>query len=273
MRDIIKRRLVGTWLGQVMSDAADSLALRLVSTRNPEMASLRANHIIARRLLRGLCPANGLFVDVGAHIGSVLSAVHRENETVQIAAIEADPEKAAFLRDKYPYAKVFACAVGETSGSAMFFIDDRASGYNSLSGDHRTATRQITVSVMRLDELLSAEKPDLIKLDVEGAELGVLRGAEQLVARARPVIMFESTKLQDNALGYGPGMVWDWFAARDYEIRPPDRVAHDSPALTRESFLDRHCYPFQTFDYFAAPLEKRDAVRSRARHTLGVIVD
>ncbi len=271
MLERIKKHLIATRLGQTIGDAADTLALRRVPLHNPEQAAAAANHIIARRLIRGLCPSGGQFLDVGAHIGSVLASVHRADGSIRIAAIEADPDKAAFLRQQYPFVHLVECAAGERAGRAEFFTYAAGSGYNSLAQTQGDApSRRIEVAVERLDDVLADISPDLIKIDVEGAELGVLIGAEALVARARPVIMFESVGLQTNELGYAPGMIWDWLDAHGYAVRTPDRVAHDCAALGRESFLDAHAYPFRSHDYFAIPHEKAESVRDRARRILRV---
>lgn len=273
MLNHLKKALVGTRLGLFLEERAEIMALRSIPASNPEKAASLANHIIARKLIRGLCPANGCFLDVGAHIGSVFSAVHRANATIRIVAVEADPAKAAFLRLKHPFAEILECAVGEAEGTADFFVYDAQSGYNSLTKQQGTAgARKITVAVRRLDDIFAGGPIDLVKIDVEGAELGVLRGADALVARTRPLIMFESVGLEVNTLGYAPGLIWDWFAARDYRVMTPDQVAHDGNPLSRGAFLDSHQYPFRSHDYFAVPQEKTLAVRDRARALLGVVV-
>lgn len=274
VRDWIKNALTGTAAGQRLNHTLDVLSLLRVPTYNPEQASARANHLIARKLICGLCPPRGQFMDVGAHIGSVFDAVHRADASIAVTAVEADPQKAEALRKRYPYATILPFALGESTGTTEFHCYDDLSGYNSLiQRPDAVASRRIEVQVARLDDLFSGDRLDLVKIDVEGAELGVLRGAEQVIARTRPVIMFESVGRQVNTMGYDPGMIWDWLAARDYLVSTPDRVAHDAQPLGRESFLDGHDYPFRTHDYFAIPQERRIPVRDRARDLLRIVPD
>jgi hypothetical protein len=59
-----------------------------------------------------------------------------------------------------------------------------------MYGAHES--RRIQVDVARLDDVLDeSSRPRLIKVDVEGAELAVLRGAAETIGRARPLVVFE----------------------------------------------------------------------------------
>lgn len=268
---MLKAKLVGTAFGQFMLGIKQWQALRFLPYANPEAASACANAILADRLVTHLCPAGGVFLDVGAHIGSVFSSVHRLNPTTTILAVEADPDKAHALKRRFPYASIMDVAVGEQDGSVDFFRDQAKSGFNSLLPNADTNGNKITVRLARLDDLVTGHV-DLIKMDVEGAELGALRGAEDLIARCRPVIMFESTSVDKNALGYSASALWDWLHARDYGVFVPDRLAHEAQQMGLETFLDSHAYPFRTLNYFAVPQERRVVVRDRAREILGISV-
>jgi hypothetical protein len=123
----------------------------------------------------------------------------------------------------------------------------------------------------RLDDLVPrTAHVEVVKLDVEGAELGVLRGSSELVARCRPVIMFESGPRGGAAMGFTIEELFDWFAERDYLVLVPNRLAHDGPGLNREGFTESHFYPFRTLNYFGVPRELREAVRDRARRAFGI---
>jgi FkbM family methyltransferase len=198
------------------------------------------------------------FVDIGSHIGSVIASVLHERPNSPVIAFEAIPEKADYLRRRFPKVAVHCCALSEEEGEASFYITDQ-SGYSSLA---KVPGKEIKVSTCRLDDVLANERVHAMKIDVEGAELGVLRGAEEVVATSRPVIMFESGP--GNVLGYTKEALFDWFASREYGIMAPNRLAHTGGPMTSESFADSHEYPRRTTNYFAVPMEQFDEVRRRA---------
>lgn len=228
-----------------------------------------ANNAIAGQLVGRLCKPGMTFIDVGAHIGSVVSAARRD-KSVKVIAVEAIPAKAANLRRKFPDIQVHECAVGDSEGLVSFFIDPRRDGYSSLA---RTggATEEIKVTIKRLDDLVSADDVDVIKIDVEGAELGVLRGAEQIIARCRPVVMFESGP--EEVLGFTKSEMWEWLSQRDYGLFAPNRVCHTGAPMNLSIFLDSHEYPRRCTNYFAVPNERVLEIRDRARKLAGIEVN
>ena len=240
-------------------------AVELLRAPKEELGTL-ANDQIAEQLVTRLCAPDRVFLDVGAHIGSIVAAVARHCPGARIVAVEAIPEKAMRLRRKFRRVEVHCCALAEREGEAAFFIDQARSGYSSLAAGGEGRVREIRVPLTRLDTLIPRADVDLVKIDVEGAELGVLRGAEALVAGARPVVMFESGPAE--VLGYTKPAMWAWFAERDYEVVVPNRLAHTAPPLSLEGFVDSHHYPRRTTNYFAVPAERRAEVRARARKIL-----
>jgi len=216
-----------------------------------------------------------VFVDAGAHIGSVVADVRRYHPSIQVIAVEAVPEKASDLARKFPGIEVHSCALGEADGEVTFFVDSRRPGYSSLAKRQHSDNdiREISVPMRRLDDIISTSaKVEVIKIDVEGAELGVLRGSPDLISRCRPVILFESGPRAGEAMGFTVESLFDWFVAREYDVFVPNRVAHGGPPLGRGGFLESHHYPFRTLDYFAIPTERRIEIRDRARKALGIVV-
>jgi hypothetical protein len=77
----------------------------------------------------------------------------------------------------------------------------------------------ITVPVARLDDVLPEDyTPTLIKIDVEGAELGTLRGAEQTLRNHRPVLLLEHGLGSADFYDTRPEQVHDFLTELGYRI-------------------------------------------------------
>lgn len=133
-------------------------------------------------------------VDVGANVGSVvrqlLQAVGSEGA---VYAIEPDPRCGAALRELLPPDRMLAVALGEGPGQIPFFRSIRAE-HNSRYVENVVdpgVVEAIEVELASLDSL-QAEKRlpariDAIKVDAQGSELEILRGARRLNATQKPV--------------------------------------------------------------------------------------
>lgn len=267
---MIKQIMVNTRLGALAIELRDRVGLQVQTWRNLETVGGIANDILARVLVERLCRDAAVFVDVGAHLGSIINGVRQHSLPSQIIAVEAIPEKAKKLAMKFPEVHIHCCAAGDREGEVTFYVDHLQSGYSSLDSaiSNRSETKEITVNMKTLDRLVGKAEVDLIKIDVEGAELGVLKGADYLVSQSRPTIMFESGASEMQP--YTKAAMWHWFNDHQYELFLPNRVAHDGPGLTLDAFLHAHLYPRLTTNYFAVAAERRAAVRSRARQVLNL---
>ena len=268
-----KQWVLGSGVGDALIAARYAFEIVRAALRRPEILGTLANDQLAGRLVAGLNRPATAFLDVGAHIGSVSAAVLRNDASVVIHAVEAVPAKVAALRRKFPGFAVHECAVGDRAGEVAFFVNTVQSGYSSLGAPAATKSGGIVaiqVAMKTLDELVPAVAIDVIKVDIEGAELGALRGAVRLIERCRPTIMFESAPGDLNGLGYTKEALWQFFNAVGYEIIVPNRVAHDGAGLSEEGFVESHLYPRRTTNYFAVASERRREVRDRARNLLGI---
>lgn len=269
----MKQYLLTTPLGglaMILRDKADILRCALV---RPESVGTLANDQLATKLVTRICRPKMRFIDVGAHIGSIISEVRRGSPMVEISAVEAIPGKATNLMSSFPYIDLHACAAGETTGEAAFYIHTKETGYSSLSKPSVQSTEtivEIKVPIRRLDDLVPFDNIDVVKIDVEGAELGVLRGATGLLNRCRPTLMFESAPLDGRCLGYTKEAMFEFLTSMNYTILVPNRLAHDGEGLTLESFVESHWYPRRTTNYFSVPNERRIEIRNRARGILGI---
>jgi FkbM family methyltransferase len=230
---------------------------------SPEQAATQIQDYLAERLLVMLPKSRALYVDVGAHVGSLLGQVYRRDPTVALVGIEAVPAKAKALQALFPAAEIHNCAAGSEDGEVVFYIDFAQSAYSSMVPN---AGEKIVVPMKRLDTLLRDKIVDVLKIDVERAELQVLRGAEAVIAKSRPLIAFESA----GRVGPDEEALFGWFVDHGYKVYVPNRVAHDGPDMSLDGFLESHHYPRRTTNYFAIPTERRIEYRDRARQILGV---
>lgn len=239
----------------------------------PERVAVAAQGCCSRFLMTRIPLAGELFIDVGSHLGSVLAEVIANDRKVRLVAIEAIFEKAESIRKRFPSVVVLRSAVGERSGEVNFSIQLDRSGFSSISSAEQqrpgTRVRVDRVPLARLDDLLvGQESPHFVKIDVEGAELGVLRGGDRTIGSARPTVFFESGPGGGTRFGYPENGVYRWFVDRDFEVTLPDRLPHDAPGLSEDGFLDAHHYPRRSIDFVAIPKEKREQVRARCRDVL-----
>ena len=89
-----------------------------------------------------------------------------------------------------------------------------------------SGTGHVTVSTRPLDDWFVEQglrRLDFIKLDVEGAEFLVLAGAEQMLARFRPLILAEFDTYWISTHGRTAEQVTQWAAAHDYRMLGWDR--------------------------------------------------
>ncbi len=163
------------------------------------------------------------YVDVGCNRGQVLREAVRIAPHGRHFAFEPIPALAEELTREFPAVDCRRLALGAQRETAQFCHFTRLDGWSGLRknpeiDDERGAPEYIEVQVSTLDEELGGESPTLIKIDVEGAELGVLQGARGLLERARPTIVFEHVAATSSIYGDPPGALWDLLSGLDYRI-------------------------------------------------------
>jgi FkbM family methyltransferase len=142
--------------------------------------------------------------DVGANVGlfSKAAAFHA-GPGGSVLSIEADLDAVALLaatakRKSNAESKVtvLPVAIADTQGVVTFAIARRARAANAISGFGSSQTGGLselrTLPCMTLDSLLPHfPPPDVLKIDVEGAELLVLKGGLRVLGHVRPRIYCE----------------------------------------------------------------------------------
>jgi FkbM family methyltransferase len=157
------------------------------------------------RVLRRVLRPGSVFIDVGANIGLyTVEAGRVVGMRGTVVSIEAAPPHVDALErnirlNHLANVRVIPHAVGAAVGNATLSLAPGENlGMFTLGAVDGGAVHRVRVEPLdlMLDERGIA-RVDLIKMDIEGAELGALRGAREVLARDRPPILIE---LNDNAL-------------------------------------------------------------------------
>lgn len=142
----------------------------------------------------------GLFVDVGANIG--LFSVAYAGRFPAVVAVEANPQTHAVLRANMGLRRIenvtTACeAASDGHRQDNIYVPTNGNlGWATLNQKHHDIPVDATEITCRPLDAIVAEhgggrRVSLIKIDVEGHELSVLKGASEILRRDRPVILFE----------------------------------------------------------------------------------
>jgi FkbM family methyltransferase len=200
-------------------------------TGRPEL--LAAVNAVAREAQReeiGIAAAlacslrgDGTYVDVGTNRGQVLAQAVRIAPRGRHVAFEPIPSLAAEVASSFPDVDCRSKALGAHAHSAEFCHFRALDGWSGLRrqpeiSDERGDPEYITVEVSTLDAELQEITPAVVKIDVEGAELGVLEGGRSLLLRARPLIVFEHVAEAAALYGVDSLALWDLLAQLGYEI-------------------------------------------------------
>ncbi len=220
--------------------------------RHPELREIYLEGGRIRALIRRKVTDGMNCVDIGSHLGSVLQQMVQCSPRGRHIAIEPLSYKAAWLRRKYPGVEVHEVALSDAARTAEFYFNPRSSGFSGLKPHEATGPlEKLAVRCTTLDDLVPADRTiGLIKIDVEGAEYHVLRGAMRIIRRDRPTILFECT--QSGLAGYDLsaegffGLFNDELGYHIFLIR--DWLAGGAP-LGLQEFKAAMKYPFQAFNF------------------------
>jgi FkbM family methyltransferase len=187
-------------------------------------------------------------LDIGAYFGYYALLASRANPAAEIHAFEPVPESFALMQKLAGInAAQIAChrlSLSDRDGVATFYLPDRSlsaipnigSLINRFGEGRRfddRGSRKVEVDCRRLDSFGLA--PDLIKLDVEEAELAVLQGGEATIRQHLPAIVMEVIDAEAPAVS--------WLQDLGYQQRRLDFHEHHRGGYGENLFLHPDNHP------------------------------
>lgn len=229
-------------------------------------------------LLKAWTEAGDATLDVGANLGIyACAASHAGGASSRVVAVEPSPALVIRIEETarllgFAGVRVCGACAGEAPGKAGFHVakDGVPSGTQSMSVEARrdSAYTRITVRVDTLDRLaaenLGGASPALVKVDVEGAEVGALRGAAALLTQEDAALWIveinpAALRLYGSAgadvLAFFPGASFDCWLVPQHAPAWPRRVPR--PQADPEAFEDAAYY-----NLVALPRSGRNSRRS-----------
>lgn len=198
-RNLVRHAALDGWPGGYIQRSDGRLAYV------PSHVDVTAGHRLFKPVLDigiidTMCRPGDCVLDIGANVGDwAMPFALRVGPSGRVLAFEPVPYLAESVAktarvNRQDWVEVHQLALSDRDGSSDFSVERGNSGGSRL-GQAAGDFSFISVAMRRLDSLL-AERPDVdridfIKIDVEGHELGVLRGATATLARFRPTLVLE----------------------------------------------------------------------------------
>lgn len=161
-------------------------------------------------LLRNFIDANSVVYDIGGNIG--YHTVAFASMAKEVHSFEPNDRNYLLLEKNTVHLSnviTYHLAASNTEGDA--FISDYDTSKPGNYGECMMADSGQPCKTIRLDDL-DLPLPDVIKIDVEGHELKVFQGMQNIVSKSRPVIFYESMH------GTGFDKIYDMLKALNYTI-------------------------------------------------------
>lgn len=180
---------------------------------------------LTEEVINQVCKADTNCIDVGCHKGEILDMMMKAAPQGHHYGFEPIPELYGILKEKFKKTNctISDVALSDKTGIISFnyvLSNPSYSGIKKRSYDRaHEKDMSIDVRTEKLDEVLNEKYPTgLVKIDVEGAELLVLKGAKKTIARCKPVIIFEFGLGASDAYDTNPKDLWTFFEENNYHI-------------------------------------------------------
>lgn len=216
---------------------------------------------LTRKVIKSVCRPDSHCIDVGCHKGEILDLLLAAAPRGVHYGFEPIPDLFDKLNLKYGAdnrCHILDIALSDNKGTASFNYVVSNPSYSGLR--KRTYDRAeekdtlITVRTERLDDVLPENfRVDFIKIDVEGGELLVMKGAAGIMKKYKPVVIFEHGLGASDIYGSTPEQVFDLLQECGMSVSLLDRFLDGKPPLDRAAFSGQY-HSRENYYFIACPL-------------------
>jgi FkbM family methyltransferase len=237
-------------------DIKDILRTTLNTLHLDITQNLKYDRLTKQIIKRVLLP-DSVCIDVGAHKGKILTLFLKSAPNARHIAFEPIPFLYEELRTRFAdRCSVFPFALGDESKETTFQLVKNAPAYSGILKRKYAVKNpdieEISVLMTTIDYfLITTEKIRLIKIDVEGGEFAVLKGAEQRLRNDKPYVIFECGLGASEYYGTTPTKVYDFLIDEvGLKLSLLDDWLQAKAPLSRNQFCN--CYSTSKEYYFLA---------------------
>lgn len=208
------------------------------------------NDILLKKILKKNLNLSDNTIDVGCHKGEILELLLKYAPNGKHFAIEPIPYFYKRLKDKFPSVEVLPYALSDENSQSEFFWIKNKPAYSGLNkrafSEKNNNIEKIKVEVKRLDDIIPENVSiNFIKIDVEGAEMKVLKGAQTTLKKNKPLIAFEfgiggSDYYQTNAadiFNFLENLNYKIYDLKGYLNNQPSYKLHDFEQVYKENII------------------------------------
>jgi FkbM family methyltransferase len=210
---------------------------------SPQVAAGYEPHVT--HMMQKILKPGDTFIDVGANIGvHVARGAQLVGASGRIIAVEPNTENCRLLlltteKNDFHNVTLIPSALSDT-GDWTWFGTHIGSNGGVLPTHGETLSQGFgsIVPIRRLDDIAPIGTR-LIKIDVEGAEISVLRSGMATLQRDRPSIIMEfSCEMVRRVSNIDPREALHWMASLGYEISVIDKQSHETVATTTDQLIN-----------------------------------
>ena len=202
---------------------------------------------LTKKVIKEVCRPASNCIDVGCHKGEILDLMIAAAPEGRHWGFEPIPGFYEALVKKYKdtHCTISNLALSDRAGMASFNYVTTNPSYSGLLRREYDRPNEQDTSIMVTTELLDAVLPagmpvDLIKIDVEGAEMLVLKGARSTIARTNCAVIFEHGIGASDVYGTGPDEIFSFFHSLGYKIFLLENFVAGKAALSAEAFAKQY---------------------------------
>lgn len=214
---------------------------------------------LTRIILKQNLKNNFNCIDVGCHKGEILDLILRYAPEGKHFGFEPIPDLYSELKKKYNHnVNIYPYALSDRNGESKFHLVKNALAYSGINRRSykvkNPEIEEISVQVKTLDEIIPTNKSiQLVKIDVEGGEFGVLKGAKNLLLTNKPIVIFEFGKGASDYYGTSPIDIFDFITKEiGYNIYSLKSFINKNDPMSKVEF--ERCYNTNSEYYFIASI-------------------